>query len=217
MRRSDPRTWARSSGSVVESTIRPSPTIASACRRRVRQQIIVVRRSSISGDEFRGSRGSNLSHARTLQKERRMTDTAGSTHITQVGTVFVPVADQDGALAFYLDKLGFETRVDFVYGGGLRWIEVAPPGAVNSIALVPPGEGASTRDDAAHCAFASDDIEADHATLLARGVDVDAEIAREGTSRPGLSSLAVRVPDPVPAQFFFRDIDGNRFLIVGAG
>ncbi|HEX2467935.1 MAG TPA: VOC family protein [Solirubrobacterales bacterium] len=34
------------------------------------------------------------------------------THITHVGTVIVPVSDQDRALAFYVDKLGFEKRLD---------------------------------------------------------------------------------------------------------
>lgn len=58
------------------------------------------------------------------------------------------------------------------------------------------------------------DIEADHATLRARGVDVDAEIARRGKRRAGLVSVAASVPNPVPSQFFFRDLDGNRFLIV---
>ena len=66
---------------------------------------------------------------------------ANKTRITQVGTVFVPVADQDRALNFYVDKLGFEKRADFAYGEGSRWIEVAPPGAANTIALVPPSEG----------------------------------------------------------------------------
>ena len=146
-----------------------------------------------------------------------MTDTATRTRINQVGAVFVPVSDQDRALALYVERLGFEKRVDFSYGGGIRWIEVAPPGAANSIALVPSGEGAAPGGDAAHCAFATDDIEADHAALRERGVDVDAEIARAGNSRPGLVGLDATVPDPVPAQFFFRDSEGNRFLIVQPG
>ncbi len=79
---------------------------------------------------------------------------------------------------------------------------------------MPQGEGASAGGDEAHCPFATNDIEGDHATLLASGVDVDAEIARTGGSRPGLISTEVSVGDPVPAQFFFRDPDGNRFLIV---
>jgi catechol 2,3-dioxygenase-like lactoylglutathione lyase family enzyme len=141
-----------------------------------------------------------------------MTDVA--IRISQVGTVFVPVADQDASLEFYLDGLGFEKRADFAYSGDHRWIEVAPPGAANTISLVPPSEGESAGGDVARCAFATTDIEADHGTLLARGVDVDAEIARTGTPRAGLVSTEVSVEDPVPAQFFFRDPDGNRFLIV---
>ena len=143
-----------------------------------------------------------------------MTATTETIRISEVGTVFVPVADQDRALAFYLEKLGFEQRADFRYGDGSRWIEVAPPGAANAIALVPPSEGGSPGGDGTHCAFASEDIEADHATLLARGVEVDAEVAREGRARHLLFDAARDMSDPVPAMFFFRDADGNRFLIV---
>jgi catechol 2,3-dioxygenase-like lactoylglutathione lyase family enzyme len=143
-----------------------------------------------------------------------MTTTRNTTCITQVANVFVPVSDQNRALEFYLDKLGFEKRVDFFYGEIHRWIEVAPPGSTNALALVPPSEGKAVGGDRTYCAFMTKDIESDHATLSARGVDVDAEIARKGTRRPGLVSLKVIVEDPVPPQFFFRDIDGNRFLIV---
>lgn len=146
--------------------------------------------------------------------EQDMTDISNMTHISQVGTVFVPVSDQDRALRFYLDKLGFEKRADFSYGGTHRWIEVAPPGSTNAIALVPPTEGRSAVGDQTYCAFATKDIEADHATLRATGVDVDAQIARTGTSRSGLVSSEVTVEDPMPPQFFFRDLDGNRFLMV---
>ncbi|MFN2617569.1 MAG: VOC family protein [Thermoleophilaceae bacterium] len=143
-----------------------------------------------------------------------MDDTANMTNIAEVGTVFVPVADQDRALEFDLGKLGFEKRSDFAYGEGSRWIEVAPPGAANTIALVPPSEGEPAGGDAACCAFATKDIEADHATLRAQGVEVDAEIVRKGKRRAGLVSLEASIGDPVPSQFFFRDIDGNRFLLV---
>jgi catechol 2,3-dioxygenase-like lactoylglutathione lyase family enzyme len=71
--------------------------------------------------------------------------------------------------------------------------------------------------DEARCAFATTDIEADHATLRATGVDVDEEIARAGTPRSGLVSIDVSVGDPVPPQFFLRDPDGNRFLVVEPG
>jgi len=146
-----------------------------------------------------------------------MSDTSNKTRIREVGTVFVPVADQDRALKFYVDKLGFEKRADFPYGEDSRWIEVAPPGAANTIALVPPSEGKAAGGKQTYCAFATEDIKADHETLRARGVDVDAEIACKGKRRSGLVSMDVTIGDPVPPQFFFRDIDGNRFLIVASG
>jgi catechol 2,3-dioxygenase-like lactoylglutathione lyase family enzyme len=136
------------------------------------------------------------------------------TNISQIATVFVPVADQDRALKFYLDKLGFEKRADFSYGNQSRWIEVALTGSMIAIALVPPSEGKSKGDAETLCAFSTPDIETDHATLSARGVDVDAKIARKGSSRTGLISTEVNIGDPAPPQFFFRDVDGNRFLMV---
>jgi catechol 2,3-dioxygenase-like lactoylglutathione lyase family enzyme len=141
----------------------------------------------------------------------------GATNITQVGTVFVPVADQERSLRFYVDQLGFEKRGDYEYGGSHRWVEVAPPGSAIALALVPPTEGNATAGDQAHCAFATTDIDADHDALRSTGVDVDPTIGRAGTSRPGLVSTDVTVADPVPPQFGFRDPDGNRFLVVQPG
>lgn len=60
----------------------------------------------------------------TTRKEWSMTVSA--TSISEVGAVFVPVADQDRSLEFFVEKLGFEKRADFAYGGQHRWIEVAP-------------------------------------------------------------------------------------------
>ena len=44
--------------------------------------------------------------------------------ITQIKFVGVPVSDQDRALAFYTDKLGFEVATDQAMGAGQRWIEL---------------------------------------------------------------------------------------------
>src|SRR3954470_21971888 len=119
------------------------------------------------------------------------------TSIHMVGTVFVPVADQERALRFYTETLGFEMRADFEYGGGHRWIEVAPAGAANTLSLVPPGEGRPSLDcDAALCALASADLEGDHAALRAAGVEVDDAIAGAGSTRSGLVALDARVADP---------------------
>jgi catechol 2,3-dioxygenase-like lactoylglutathione lyase family enzyme len=128
-----------------------------------------------------------------------MADTETKTRITQVGTVIVPVSDQDRALEFYREVLGFEIRTDVPYGEGERWVEVAPPGAATTIAIVPPREGEPVGIET-RVGFTSEDVDADHADLRARGVDADEEVMRMG--------------DPVPPMFFFRDPDGNRFLIV---
>lgn len=128
-----------------------------------------------------------------------MADTHAKTHVTKVGTVMVPVSDQDRAVEFYVEKLGFEKTSDIPFGHGDRWIEVSPPGADTTVALVKPREGEPVGIDT-RIGYTTDDVDADHAELKARGVDVDAEVMRMG--------------DPVPPMFFFRDLDGNNGLIV---
>jgi catechol 2,3-dioxygenase-like lactoylglutathione lyase family enzyme len=128
-----------------------------------------------------------------------MSDTQTSTHITQVGTVIVPVSDQDAAIDFYTGKLGFEKRLDVPFGNGDRWVEVAPAGADTTIAIVKPRPGEPTGVDT-RIALSSSDIDAVHADLKARGVDVDDEVSRMG--------------DPVPPMFFLRDQDGNKLFVV---
>lgn len=132
-----------------------------------------------------------------------MTETrATEINVVRVATVMVPVADQDEAIEFYVGKLGFEKRNDTPFGDGNRWVEVAPPGAATTVALVQPMEGQETGIES-RVAFETTDIEADHAALRERGVAVDAEVMRMG--------------GPVPPMFFFRDQDGNRLLIVERG
>jgi catechol 2,3-dioxygenase-like lactoylglutathione lyase family enzyme len=120
------------------------------------------------------------------------------TRITEVRTVAVPVSDQARALEFYMGKLGFEKRMDVPFGAGRRWVEVAPPGAQTTIALVPSREGVPTGVETG-IRFMTEDAAADHADLRARGVDADPEVMRIGGA---------------PPMFYFRDPDGNRLVIV---
>jgi catechol 2,3-dioxygenase-like lactoylglutathione lyase family enzyme len=120
-----------------------------------------------------------------------------ATRITRIGTVIVPVNDQERALAFYVETLGFEKRLDAPFGQGGRWIEVAPPGAATTIALV---QAADDDPTGIVVSLATDDADGDHETLLSRGVDADAAVLRMG--------------DYVPPMFTFRDPDGNRFRMV---
>jgi catechol 2,3-dioxygenase-like lactoylglutathione lyase family enzyme len=120
------------------------------------------------------------------------------TRISGVGTVGVPVTDQARALAFYLDTLGFEKRLDAPFGEGLRWIEVAPSGAATTIALMPSPDGAARGVDTG-IRLRTADARADHADLIALSIDVDQEIM----AWPG-----------VPPMFTFRDPDGNTLYVV---
>ena len=128
-----------------------------------------------------------------------MSTTQRRSHITDVRTVAVPVTDQARSLTFFVDQLGFEKRMDAPFGMGQRWIEVAAPGSSVSIALYPARPSQATGVDTG-IRFTSDDVEADHADLLARNVDIDAEVTME----------------PVP-MFAFLDPDRNRFVIVSNG
>ena len=120
------------------------------------------------------------------------------TGITQLGRVIVPVSDQARAKTFYTETLGFEVRSEVAMGPDYTWLEVAPRGAVTSIAIVPPPDQSKIGVETG-IAFETHDVEASYATLKAAGVDVDAEISRMG--------------DPVPPMFWFRDPDGNTLLV----
>jgi catechol 2,3-dioxygenase-like lactoylglutathione lyase family enzyme len=121
--------------------------------------------------------------------------TATPTYITGIRTVSIPVADQDAALRFYTDTLGFTVLRDNPTPSGGRWIELTPGGG-NAVVTLEPAATEITRGSIG-IRFATDDAEAAHAALLAASVDVD-EILRW----PG-----------VPAMFAFRDPEGNAFSI----
>jgi catechol 2,3-dioxygenase-like lactoylglutathione lyase family enzyme len=110
------------------------------------------------------------------------------------------VADQDAAIAFYTEKLGFELRADVRFGaqGEFRWVEVAPPGSKARLALNPPMGG---EPGGAAIGVETADIRCEHARLTeAGGVDLDP------------------VPDAdmggAPPMFSLRDPDGNSVWVV---
>lgn len=115
-----------------------------------------------------------------------------------LATAMFAVSDQDAALAFYTDRLGWEVRSDarFGPGGEHRWLEVAPPGSVARLALNPPMGGSP---GGSAVGVEVEDVLAEHARLTAvGGIDLD-----EPT----------QVPD-APLMFSVRDPDGNWVWVV---
>ena len=116
-------------------------------------------------------------------------------HITGIRTVSIPVNNQDTALRFYTDTLGFTLLRDNPTPNGGRWIELAA-GSDDAIVTLEPAAPEIARG-AIGIRFTTDDADAAHEAFVAAGLDAD-EILRW----PG-----------VPPMFAFRDPDGNAFSI----
>ena len=123
--------------------------------------------------------------------------TTKTTGINAINLVMIPSTDQDRSIEFY-ESLGFEKRTDVPFGGSYRWVEVYPPSGTTGIALAPPREGEPMAVNTG-ISLSTDDADATHAQLQEAGVDVDAEVMRMG--------------DPIPPMFWFRDPDGNVLLV----
>lgn len=114
---------------------------------------------------------------------------------SELRTVAVPVTDQDRTKALF-EGLGFEVRFDADLQPGFRWIELAPPGATTSIALVATGDELPTGIDTG-----------------IRLVTPDARAAHARLGGLGLSVGELLDWDTAPLMFSFRDLDGNRFYV----
>jgi hypothetical protein len=121
--------------------------------------------------------------------------TKRTTTFTGLSTVAIPVTDQDRTKAL-LEGLGFETRFDADLADGFRWVELAPPGAVTSIALVASGDELPTGVDTG-IRLVTPDARAAHAELLALGLSVGELLDWDTT----------------PLMFSFCDFDGNRLYV----
>ena len=91
--------------------------------------------------------------------------------IRKVKFISIPVRDQDRALAFYVDTLGFTLLTDQPMGPGQRWVEVRPPKGESGVALfTPPGQedriGTFTG-----ISLECDDVQKTYEELVAKGVE----------------------------------------------
>ena len=85
--------------------------------------------------------------------------------------VIVPVSDVDRAKKFYTDQLGFAEDVDHRAGDSFRVVQLTPPGSACSITI---GTGVTSAKPGSYQGthLVVNDIEAAHAELAGRGVEV---------------------------------------------
>ena len=130
--------------------------------------------------------------------------------ITKFTHSTVWVVDQDAALRFYTDVLGFEARTD-VTMDTFRWLTVGPPGQPDfELILAVPGPPMLDPESAEHIramvakgalgagAFATDDCRRSYEEMKARGV--------EFLTEPAERSYGIEAT--------FRDNSGNWFSLM---
>ena len=95
----------------------------------------------------------------------------------QIAAIALVVPDYDAAIAFYCGQLGFELLQDQDQGHGKRWVTVAPKGGQCALLLaraVDEPQRAAIGNQTGGRVFLfleSSDFAADHARMLAAGVD----------------------------------------------
>ena len=117
--------------------------------------------------------------------------------IRGISIASIPIRNQDTALKFYTEKLGFKVVTDQPMGDGQRWIELLIPGAESRVALFTP-EGHEERIGSFQpLTFWCDDVFTTAKTMKSRGVEFAQEPKQEvwGT-------MAI-----------FKDPDANQFVI----
>jgi len=108
----------------------------------------------------------------------------------------IPVTDQDRALAFYTEKLGFTVFTDQPFGEQ-RWIELRIPGAETGVVLFTADGHEDRIGTFQGISFIADDVNATYKELVQRGVEVDGPPKSEDWG----------------TYMIFKDPDGNSFVL----
>lgn len=115
----------------------------------------------------------------------------------------VVISDEDKAVDFYTNKLGFKKTVDFPTPFGSRFLMFAPPGGGASIVATKAVPGVDWKAGGmTNIAFEVDDVQAAYESLQAKGVEFS-----QAPSRQPWGGLQARFADP----------DGNVFQLNSAG
>lgn len=117
--------------------------------------------------------------------------------ITHLKFMSIPVQDQDRALKFYTEKLGFKVATNQEMGPGQRWIELRIGRAETRLVLFTMEGEESRIGTRMNCSLACDDVEATYRQLSERGVEFESPPQKQ----------------PWGTFAIMKDSEGNRFVI----
>ena len=117
--------------------------------------------------------------------------------ITHVKFVSIPTGDQDRALAFWTEKVGFTLMSDQPFDDRQRWIELRIPGADTRLVLFTPTGHEDRIGTFSNVTFVADDVARTYEELRSRGVEFTAPPKTE----------------PWGTAAIMKDPDGNVFVI----
>ena len=120
--------------------------------------------------------------------------------IRKIKFVGMPVQDQDRALDFYVNKLGFTVHTDQPMGPGQRWIEIRPPRGETMLALFTPQGHENRIGTFSSISMDCDDVSKTYEELSAKGV--------EFTAPPKAEPWGVMV--------IMKDSEGNQIVMSSA-
>lgn len=90
--------------------------------------------------------------------------------IKRIKFLGIPVNDQDRALKFYTEKLGFRVLTDQEFSETQRWIELSIPGADTGIVLFTPKGHEDRIGTFVNTSWQVDDVDGVYRELQERGV-----------------------------------------------
>ena len=117
--------------------------------------------------------------------------------IKAVKFVSIPVRDQDQAVSFYTEKLGFQILTDQPFDNQQRWIELRIPGSETKVVLFTPPGHEDRIGSFCNVTFMTDDLDRTYQELTDRGVVFTAPPTKQAWGQ--FAKL--------------QDADGNQFVL----
>jgi predicted enzyme related to lactoylglutathione lyase len=117
--------------------------------------------------------------------------------IKQIKFISIPVQDQNRALDFYTEKLGFTIITDQPFDEKQRWIELRVPKAETRVVLFTAPGDEGRIGSMMNMSYACDNIQKTYEELTERGVEFEGPPQKQ----------------PWGTYAMFKDSEGNRFAI----